>query len=390
MTAALDIAPAPDAPVAESTTETAWIARNRSASAPPPDSVPSPDGGADDEPDAPPDPAAVLARMSGTQRAAVLLIALGIDIASKVLPLLNDEDVEMVSVEIARTQNVPGEQVEAVLGEYHDLALARSYVSQGGAAFARRMLETALGEDRAELVMMKVEAAMEVSAFHMLHTVDLAPLLDFLEGEHPQTTALILTQLNPRKAADLMAHLRPEIQSEVVYRIATMAAPTPEVLREVEEVIRQQIGAGLGEETGARGGVEKVAEILSSSNRSTERALMDALRERSTDLAATVKSLMFVFDDLVHLDARDLQKVLMQVEQRDLALALKAAPEPLQKKVFENVSDRVAQSVQEELELLGSVAVADVDEAQSRVLEAAQELEARGELTLSRKQSRRV
>ena len=375
----------------DSLADATWIARRREED-PDPASIAEPSAASPSKPtsDQEEDHAEVLALMSGTQRAAVLLIALGVEIASKVLPLLSDEDVEMVSVEIARTKNVPGEQVEAVLGEYNDLALARSYVSQGGSAFARRMLEEALGDDRAEEVMMKVEAAMEVSAFHMLHTVDVAPLLDFLESEHPQTTALILTQLNPRKAAELMAHLPAAMQGEVVFRIATMAAPSPDVLREIEEVIRQQIGDGLGEETGARGGAEKVAEILSSSNRSTERALMDALRERSADLATEVKSLMFVFDDLVHLDPRDLQKVLMQVDQADLAMALKAAPEALQTKVFENVSDRVAQTVREELELLGSVAVADVDEAQSRVLGAAQELESRGEVTLSRKQSRRV
>ena len=155
-------------------------------------------------------------------------------------------------------------------------------------------------------------------------------------------------------------------------------------------MIRQQIGAGLGTETRARGGIDKVAEILSASTRTTERSLMDALRDREPDLATAVKNLMFVFDDLVLLDARDLQKILMQIEQRDLALALKAAPEALQAKVFENISERVAETVREEIELLGSVAVADVDEAQARVLEAAADLEARGEVTLSRKQTRRI
>ena len=328
--------------------------------------------------------AAVLASMSGTRRAAVLLIALGVEAASPILSRLSDDDVEAVSVEIARLQNVSGDQVEAVLGEYHDLALAQSYVSQGGAAFARQMLEAALGDERAEDVMMRVEAAMEVSAFHMLQTVELAPLLAFLENEHPQTVALILTQLNTRKASDLIDHLAPDVQREVAVRIANMAAPLPNVLREVEDVIRQYIGSGLGADTGSRGGVERVADILSASSRTTEESIMDGLRERDPELAAAVKALMFVFDDLVHLDDRALQKVLMGVDQKDLVLALKAAPGPLQAKVFQNVSERVAQAVREEIELMGPVAVAQVYDAQARVLEAANALEARGEVTLTR------
>ncbi len=372
----------PQARTPEAPDEGVWVTR---AEAPAPSTPPGEAEGASAQ-----DHAAVLARMSGARRAAVLLVALGVEAASRVLTLLDDEAVEAVSVEIARAQNVPGEQVEAVLSEYNDLALARSYVSQGGSAFARRMLETALGGDRAEEVMMKVEAAMEVSAFHMLHTVDLHALRDFLEKEHPQTVAFILTQLNPRKAAALVDQLSPEVQREVVARVATMGPPSPEVLREVEDVIRRSIGDGLGDNTGARGGVDKVAEILSATSRATERAVLDGLREEAPELAASIKSLMFVFDDLVHLGPRDLQKVLMQVEQRDLALALKGAPEELHEKVLQNVSERVAEAVREEVELLGSVAVSEVDDAQARILDAAGELEARGEVTLSRQPVERI
>lgn len=370
--------------------ETAWVAQG----AAPPDAAaaaalvesavanaPAPCEGARTKADH----ARVLADMSGAQRSAVLLIALGVEAASPILSRLSDTDVEAVSVEIARLQNVSSDQVEAVLGEYNDLALARSYVSQGGSSFARQMLEAALGEERAEDVMMKVEAAMEVSAFHMLQTIDIQPLLDFLESEHPQTVALILTQLNTKKAADLLNHLPSSIQGEVIIRIAEMSAPLPNVLREVEEVIRQHIGAGLGTEQGTRGGAERVADILSASNRSVERAVMESLKGQDPELAATIKALMFVFDDLVHLEDRSLQKVLMQIDQRDLALALKAAPDELQEKVFKNVSERVAMAVREELELLGQVAVAEVDEAQSRVLEAASALEEKGEIVLTRK-----
>ncbi|HLA63014.1 MAG TPA: flagellar motor switch protein FliG [Rhodothermales bacterium] len=360
---------------------TVWIARNRDGDGPPPAlEAPAPLASL-----RPPRPSGeVLASMSGAHRAAVLLLALGLDTAVKVIPLMKDEEVEAVSVEIARMKNVPGEEVEAVLAEYRDLALARAYVTQGGPTLARQMLSAALGDDRAEEVLMKVEAAMEVSAFHLLHTVDSGRLVDLLQGEHPQTAALILTQLNPRKAGELIGKLTPDVQGEVAYRIATMTPPAPEVLREVEEVIRQQIGAVLGATATGGGGIAKVAEILVSAGRTAERAVMEALKLRAPELAATVKGLMFVFDDLVFLDGRDLQKVLASVDARDLALALKAAPEDLQKKVFQNVSERAGQSIRDETALLGSVRVSEVDEAQGRVLEAAQELEGRGEIVLAR------
>ena len=346
--------------------------------------------GADQRLLAPQDHASVLASMTGAKRAAVLFIALGIEASSAILKLLSDQDVEAISVEIARLDNVSSEQVEAVLTEYNDLSIARSYVSHGGSSFARQMLETALGGERAEDIMMKVEAAIEVSAFHMLQTVDLLPLIDFLETEHPQTIALILTQLNTRKASDLINHLPLEVQREVIFRIAKMSAPQPNVLREVEDVIRQHIGAGLGSETGTRGGAERVADILSASGRTTERNIMEGLREWDPELATTIKGLMFVFDDLVGLEDRALQKILMQVDQRDLALALKAAPDALTEKVLKNVSERVGAAVREEIELLGSVAVSEVDDAQARVLEVASELEEKGEVTLSRNQPAKV
>ncbi len=325
-----------------------------------------------------------LTAMSGARRSAVLLLALGVDTAVKVIPLLKDDEVEAVSVEIARMKNVPGEQVEAVLAEYRDLALAREYVTQGGPVLARQMLSSALGDDRAEEVLMKVEAAMEVSAFHLLHTVEPGRLVDLLQGEHPQTAALILSQLNPRKAGEIVGKLSPDVQGEIIFRVATMSPPAPEVLREVEDVIRQQIGAVLGAETSSGGGMGKVAEILVCAGRAAERTVMDALRERAPELAAAVKGMMFVFDDLVHLDGRDLQKLLAGVDSRDLALALKAAPEELADKVFKNVSERAAQGLREEAEMLGAVRVSEVDEAQARILEVAQDLEGRGEITLVR------
>ena len=291
--------------------------------------------------------------LTGPQRAAALLILLGTEAASKVLGFLASEEVEKITVEIARFKNLPSEVVDAILVDFRDTAVARAYVTQGGLPYAREVLLNSIGPERAEEVLMRVEAAMEVSAFHLLQAVEIEQLLSFIEHEHPQTAALILAHLNPRKAAEILSHLPQERQTEVVVRLATMEKTSPELLRDIEEVIREQIGSVFGGEVSTSGGAGRVAEILNSAPRSTERAVMDALREQDALLASTVKSLMFVFDDLLHIGDRDLQRLLMESEQQDLVLALKGAPEALKTKVLENVSERVAQTIQEELELMG-------------------------------------
>ncbi len=329
----------------------------------------------------------VLKEMTGAQKSAVLLVALGIEAAGKILKSLRDDEVERISVEIARFRNISGDIVEAVLVEYRDMKMAQNYIAQGGSDFAREVLKTALGDRRAEEIMMRVEAAMEVSAFHLLQTVETSQLTNFLQYEHPQTAALILAHLNARKAADILAGFQPEMQADILVRLATMNKTSPELLRDIEEVIRGQIGSLFGTEMSAAGGVEKVAEILNNSSRSAERVLLDAIRELDGDLSMQIKGLMFVFDDLVTISSRDMQRLLMEVEQRDLALALKASSEELKQKVLENVSERVGQALVEELELMGPVRVSDVDEAQKRVLAAAQRLEDEEEITLTRGKS---
>lgn len=322
--------------------------------------------------------------LTGAQKAATLLIALGVETASDVLRHLSDAEVEQVSIEVAQLRNAPSELVEAVLLEYRDVARARNYVAQGGADYAREVLNEALGSRRAEEVMMRVEAAMEVSAFHLLQTVETDQLTNFLHREHPQTAALILAHLNPRKAAEIVSGLDDELQNEIMYRLATMGNTSTEMINDIEEVIRNQLGSVIGAETNTAGGIEQVAEILNTTSRSSEESILNAIEDRSEELASSIKNLMFVFEDLVNVHASDLQTLLIEVEQDDLALALKAVSDELEDKVMNNVSERVAESLEEEMELLGKVRVSEVEEAQHRILETAQELEARDEIVLSR------
>ena len=322
--------------------------------------------------------------VSGARKAAITLIALGTEAASLVLKNMRDDEVEKITVEIARARNISSDVVESVLMEFRDMGIARDYVAQGGVSFAREALESALGPRRADEIMMRVEAVMEVSAFHLLQTVETSQLTNFLQNEHPQTAALILAHLNPRKAADIISGIELELQNEIMYRLATMGKTSPELLRDIEEVIRQQIGSVIGTELSATGGIDTVAQILNNSSRSSERVIMEAIRDRDAELAANIKSLMFVFDDLIHVSDRDLQRLLMEVDQKELSLSLKAVSDDLKNKLLRNVSERAAAMIVEEMDLMGPVRVRDVEEAQRRIIEIAQSMEDQEEITLSR------
>lgn len=323
-------------------------------------------------------------KLSGAQKAAVLLVSVGVESASKVLRHLDDSEVEAITLEIAKLKNVSGDTVEEVLQEYHDMNLAQKYVAQGGLNFAREVLVEALGPERAEEVLARIEATMEVSAFYLLQTVETGQLINFIQNEHPQTAALIIAHLKPRKAADIISELPPELQTEIIYRLATMGKTSPELISDIEEIIRQQMGAVFGTNLSNTGGVDAVVEILNAVSRTAERNILEAIQERDPELAAKIKSRMFVFDDLINLSDRDLQRVLTEVEQNDLILALKATSPKLKEKILKNVSERAAAMIQEELELLGPVRIRDVEQAQQRILEVVHQLAEQEEITLSR------
>lgn len=322
--------------------------------------------------------------LSGIKKSAILLISMGVDTASEVLSHMKESEVEAVSIEVARLQNIAPDVVEAVLNEYNEMHMAQEYLTQGGKSFAEEALKQALGEDRADDIMMRIEAATEVSGFHQLQTADNDQLASFIRGEHPQTAALIFSHINPRKAAAVLSELDEELQAEIVYRLASMEKTSPEFIDDVEDVLKDKMDAVLGANLSQTGGVEVTARILNAASRSTERYVLTDIRDRDPQLADHIKSIMFVFDDLVYLEDRDLQGLLMEVEQKDLALALKAAPEELTEKIYSNLSSRVAEMVKEEVELLGRVRVSDVDEAQNSIMETAREMEEKEEITLTR------
>ena len=324
--------------------------------------------------------------LDGLTKSAVFLVSLGVETASEVLRRLEPAEVEKLSIAIAYLKGVSADTVRAVFTEYLEMGDNTRIVGTGGAAFARQAVASALGDEQAEAMLSKVEksAAGTGSAFQMLNRIENTQLAGFLQNEHPQTAALILSHVSARKASEIVALLPEEQQEEVVFRLATMGKTSPALLEEIETVLRDQVGSVLGAELSTSGGLELVAEILNYSARSTERSIMESISERDPMLAGGIKALMFTFDDLINVSGRDLQKLLSQIDQRDLILSLKGTTEELKSKLMANVSERAAAGITEELELLGPVKVSEIEDAQRRIIEEAQNMEEREEISLGR------
>ena len=322
--------------------------------------------------------------MTAYSKAAILLIAIGVTSSASILRNLPEEEVEKISVEVARLKDVSSDTLTAVIEEYYGMMTAKQYVSSGGMDFAKQVLEKAWGMRKAEDFLKRIEAATEVSAFYLLQTVDDAQLLSFLQDEHPQTSALILANLKPKQAATVLSGLTEEMQNEISYRLATMEKTSPEMVKEIENVLREQLGSVFGGDMRTTGGAPTVAEILNNASRSAEKNILDHLRERDPELAMEVTNLMFLFEDLVQLDDDSIQKVVKEVDSKTLALSLKATSDELQSKIFDNMSERAAGMLKDELEYLGPVRVREVEEAQSTILEIVRRLDESGEITIAR------
>ncbi len=318
------------------------------------------------------------------QKVALLLVALGVEKASLLLKNMKESEIEKISIEIAKMQNIPADWLSTVIEEFYELMMANQFIVQGGVDFTKELLEKAWGKKKAEEIIKKVEAETEVSAFYLLQTVDDKQLLNFLQNEHPQTAALILANLKPKQAAAIISELPEDYQYEIAYRIATMERTSPELIEDIEKVLRDQLGTVFGGNLSKTGGVETVAEILNSVNRTSEKNILTHLRERDPRLVEEITELMFMFEDLVHLPPATIQRILKEVDSKTLALALKATSNELKEKIYENMSERAANMLKEELDYLGPVRIKDVEQAQKEILEIARRLEEQGEIMLVR------
>ncbi|MEN3202618.1 MAG: flagellar motor switch protein FliG [Atribacterota bacterium] len=322
--------------------------------------------------------------LTGRQKAAILLVSLGPDLAAQILKRLTDEEIEDLTLEIATLEKVPPEIRDEVINEFYHMALAQHYISQGGIEYARQLLEKALGPHKAQEIISRLSATLEVTPFEALRRADPLQILNFIQGEHPQTIALILSYLKPEQSAAILGNLPESIRGEVAMRIALMDRTSPEVVREIEAVLERKISTFLTQDFTRVGGKKKLIEILNKSDRGTEKSILEALEEKDPTLAEEIKSEMFVFEDIVLLDDRAIQLVLRQVDTKDLALALKGASQEVQEKIFRNMSQRAAQMLKEDMEYMGPVRARLVNEAQQKIVNVIRRLEEAGEIVIAR------
>jgi len=324
------------------------------------------------------------------QKVALIIIAMGVQNAAQVLKNLNEAEIEKITVEIAKLKDIPAEILGEVIEEFYEMMIANQYIVQGGLDYAKKVLESAWGFKKAEEIIKKVEASTEVSAFYLLQTVDDKQLLSFLQNEHPQTAALILANLKPQQAAAILSELPEESQSEIAYRLATMEKTSPELIEDIEGVLREQIGTVFGGDLSTSGGAEAVAEILNSATRSAEKNILDRLRSRDQKLSEEITSLMFLFEDIIKLSDQAIQRIVKEVDSKTLTLALKATSVELKDKIFKNMSERAADMLKDELSYLGPVRVRDVEMAQKQILNIIHNLEESGEIQISRTEEEEI
>ncbi|ELK44739.1 flagellar motor switch protein FliG [Halobacillus sp. ACCC02827] len=323
-------------------------------------------------------------RLTGKQKAAALLIALGPDVAAKVYKHLNEEEIEQLTLEISSVQKVDAKEKEEILDQFHQIALAQDYISQGGIGYAKTILEKALGPAEAANIIGRLTSSLQVRPFDFARRADAGQILNFIQNEHPQTIALVLSYLDSEQSGQILSELPQELQGDIARRIATMDSTSPEVISQVEQILEKKLSTTVMQDYTDTGGIQAVVEVLNGVDRSTERTILDSLEIQDPELAEEIKKRMFVFEDIVALDNRAIQRVIREVDNDDLRLSLKVSSEEVKEMVFKNMSQRMAETFKEEMEIMGPVRLRDVEEAQTRVVSAIRRLEDIGEIVIAR------
>jgi len=321
--------------------------------------------------------------ITGVQKAALLMVAFNVDTASEVMKNLDASDIELISTEISKVRNIPSQVVEMVMEEYYNMVVAREYVLEGGIEFARAVLEKSFGMHKAIEIMEKVKNLTTLKGFDVLKKADSSQLVNFLSKEHPQTIALILAHLNPEHTAKALQELPENLRYDVVFRIATLGKISPQTLKQIEKVVDEMAGLSMGQSLSKIGGTKNLASVLNRTTVSLSKDIMQKLEEKDPDVALEVKRLMFLFDDIVNIQDKDIQKILRVVDRKDLALSLKIVDEKLKNKFFLNMSERASDLLKEELQYMGMVKLKEVETAQARIIDAVKLLEEEGEISLN-------
>lgn len=322
--------------------------------------------------------------MGGIQKAATLLIALGPEKSASIFKHLKEDEIEQLTLEIANTRSVSPQTKEAVLNEFYEVCLAQQYIAEGGINYAKDLLEKALGSEKAMMVINKLTSSLQVRPFEFIRKTEASQLLNFIQDEHPQTIALILSYLPSGQAAQVVSALPLEKQADVAKRIAQMDRTSPDVIKEVERVLERKLASLVNQDYTIIGGVDAIVEILNTVDRGTEKHIMENLELEEPELADEIRKKMFVFEDILSLDDKTIQRVLRDVDNSDLGIALKGAGEEVRNVIFNNLSKRLATMIQEDMDFMGPVRMRDVEEAQQKIVSVIRKLEDAGEIVIAR------
>jgi len=323
-------------------------------------------------------------RLTGKQKAALLLISLGPEVSANVYKHLTEEEIERLTLEISAVKKVEPDIKEQIIEEFHNIALAQDYISQGGIGYAKTILEKALGPEQAQNIINRLTSSLQVRPFDFARKADPSQILNFIQNEHPQTIALILSYLEPQQAGVILSSLPQELQADIARRIATMESTSPEVISEIEAVLERKLSSTFTQDYSETGGIDAVVEVLNGVDRQTEKTILDALEIQDPELAEEIKKRMFVFEDIVTLDNRSIQRVIRECENEDLLLSMKVSSDEVKEILFRNMSQRMAETFKEELQIMGPVRLRDVEEAQSRIVSIIRRLEEAGEIIIAR------
>ena len=318
----------------------------------------------------------------GIKKAATLLVSVDQEVASAIMGELDKDTLESVTAEIAKLGTITKEERDKVIREFYQMNVAKQYVQQGGIEYARKLLANSLSGSEADNVVKNVEQALYSVPFSFAHKAESQNLLTFIQDEHPQTIALILTHLEPGQAADVIKGLPQTKQVDVVRRMATMETTNPEVIREVEETLEKRMASIVGQKFEQSGGIETVAEVLNMTDRTTEKGILENLEEQTPELVEEIRKLMFVFEDIMLVDDKGVQQVMKEIDTQDLSLALKTSSEELKEKIFRNMSERATALLKEDMDYMGPVRLSEVEAAQQKIADVVRRLEEAGELII--------
>lgn len=322
--------------------------------------------------------------MTGREKAAVLLISLGPEYSAQIFKHLNDEEIEELTLEIANMRKVSPAEKEKILDEFYEICIAQEYISEGGINYAKDVLEKALGSQKAMDIINKLTASLQVKPFDFARKADPSQLLNFIQNEHPQTIALILSYLPSNQAAQILSALPQVKQSEVAQRIAMMDRTSPEIIKEVELVLERKLSSLVSQDYTSAGGIQSIVDILNAVDRGTEKNIMDTLEVDDAELAEEIRKRMFIFEDIISLDSTSIQRFIREIDNKELAVALKGATEEVAGVIYSNMSKRMAEMIKEDMDFMGPVRLRDVEEAQQKIVNVIRKLEEAGEIIIAR------